>query len=274
MRSSKELRAAARESLSGNYGVVIGAYIIYTIIINTISAPLSLITGAGEIMGASLVGALVSLPVSVLISIISVVLNTGVNKICYDVVNGERADLTNIFYCLTHNPLTVICTYFWILLYILPGAVVLLVGTGIFMGLTMFSESTAAFAAGVAAFSIAALFYVIWIIIIALKVSMTYFLYYENPEMKAGDLVRTSIRMMRGHNLRLFKLYFSYIGYYLLGLLSCGLALLWVSPNFTAATALFYADLRSGSVPPVSEEPEKSTVYTEAPAYYGQEYWN
>ncbi len=274
MKSSKDYRRAAREYLAGNYGVVIGAYLIYIVLLNVISAPLSLLSGIGGLLGASVAGTIISVPVSVVISLISVVLNTGVNKISYDVVRGEKADLTNLFYCLTHNPLTVVFLYLWILLYMLPGVLVLLLGAGVFWGIILFSADNAFLFAGCSIFILTALFYLIWEVIIGLKVSMAGFLYYENSDMRARDIIKGSMEMMKGNCFRLFRLVLSYIGYYLLGLLSCGLAMLWVSPNITAAMALFFLDLKNrGSG--LSSNPEKKA---EAPGqeniYYGQNYWN
>ena len=131
----------ARESLAGNYGVVIGACILCTVILNMLTAPLSVISGLGNLTGMVIAGSIITVPLSLIISLISVLFNTGVDKMVFDVTKGKRADFGNLFYCFTHDPLTVVCAFLWILLYLLPALIAILAGTGIFAALAVFSES-------------------------------------------------------------------------------------------------------------------------------------
>ena len=275
MRSSKEYRRTARETLAGNYGVVIGAYLIYIVIINALSAPLSAVGGMMTgLSRGSVAGAIVSIPVTILLSLVSIVLSTGVNKISFDLIRGEKADISNIFFCITHNPLTVICTYFWILLYLLPGVIVFFVCGGIFIGVSFFSSNnTLIFTSGVL-FALSLIFYIVWVVITALRLSMTYFLYYDDPGSRAGDLVKGSAEMMKGNCFSLFKLLFTYLGYYLLGLMSCGLAMLWVSPNISAAMVLFYDDIKNRDLSTPSGTEEMPEAPGHENIYYSQDYWN
>ena len=265
----------ARESLAGNYGVVIGAYILCTVILNMLTAPLSVISGLGNLTGMVIAGSIITVPLSLIISLISVLFNTGVDKMVFDVTKGKRADFGNLFYCFTHDPLTVVCAFLWILLYLLPALIAILAGTGIFAALAVFSESQTALLIGAAILFVTAVFYFIWTAVVSLSVSMTYFLYFDNPEMKAGELVKCSARMMKGNKLRLFKLYLSYAGFFLLGILSCGLAFLWINPNITAAAAYFYQDIcaASGNPSGIFEGTAEDPVRSEN-TYYQQDYWN
>lgn len=79
--------------------------------------------------------------------------------------------------------------------------------------------------------------------IAAYSYSMTFFILDENPEMKASEALRASKEMMKGQKLRLFYLQLSFIGWYLLGVLSLGIAFLFISPYIKAATCAFYNEL-------------------------------
>ncbi len=272
MRSNNEYRAEARKKLLGNYGTVIGAYILYTLILNLLSAPLSLIASFESILPIPRLGFLASVPVSLIISVVSVLFAAGVDKISYDIAYDRKGDVNDIFYCFKHEPFTVVFSYLWILLRMLPGIIIFSVGMIVFTVLTISGMSGNSFVIAVVVLSVTSVIYLIWIFWVKLSVSMTYFLYYENPGMSARDLVETSVRMMKGNKGRLFGLYLSYFGYYLLAVLSCGLALLWLNPNITVSTALFYDDLKNrGEGTYVNVEPEKNTA---SDTYYHQEYWN
>ncbi len=275
MKSSKEYRKIAGESLAGNYGVVIGAYILCTIALNILTAPLSIISGIGNLTGMIVASGIITIPVSLVISIVSTLFYTGVDKMVFDVTKGERADFSNLFYCFTHDPATVVFAFLWIFLYLLPGLIAILTGSAIFAVLAVFSKRTGALIAGVIILLITTVFYIVWTIVVGLSVSMTYFLYFDNPGMKSGDLVKSSFRMMKGNKFRLFRLYLSYAGFFLLGILSCGLAFLWINPNITAASAYFYRDICASSGNPsgilqgAAAEPGRSEN-----TYYQQDYWN
>ncbi len=81
-------------------------------------------------------------------------------------------------------------------------------------------------------------------IIAAFSYSMTFYIMRENPEMSASQAIEASKKMMYGHKWRLFDLYFSFLGWILLCMLSFGIASIYVTPYMSVATAVFYADLK------------------------------
>lgn len=261
MRTAKEYRMTAKEKLAGNYGTVIGVYIIYTMILSALSVPSSILSSGMSFlleMGSMIMPlfyGLISIPVSFFISMITVVLSVGLSKVTFDIVRGERGEIVTLFHGFRHNMMTVICAYLWILLYLLPAIVVMIIGGVISTVMLVMMDGTPALIGGVALLVITCIVYIVWIMVISYAVSMTYYLYYDNPDMRARDLVKRSMNLMKGHKMQLFRLYLSYIGYYILGFLSCGLALLWVTPNVTAATVLFYEDLISADDPDAKVRP-------------------
>jgi len=73
-----------------------------------------------------------------------------------------------------------------------------------------------------------------------LTFSMSYFILIDFPEMSAADVLRTGRNMMAGRKGRLLYISLSFLPLYLLGLLSFGIANLWVSAYHAAALAAFY----------------------------------
>ena len=63
------------------------------------------------------------------------------------------------------------------------------------------------------------------------------------PQYSAKELFQMSLRLMKGNIGRLFYLEISFLPLILLSFLSCGIALLWISPYMDATLANFYLDL-------------------------------
>lgn len=89
-------------------------------------------------------------------------------------------------------------------------------------------------------------------IIAAFSYSMTFYIMEENPQFSAQEAMEASKRMMYGHKWRLFDLWFSFIGWFILCLLSFGIALVYVTPYFSTALTVFYADLKQLQSSPLS----------------------
>lgn len=73
--------------------------------------------------------------------------------------------------------------------------------------------------------------------------SMSGFIMTENPEISSKEAMEVSMKMMSGNKWRLFCLQLSFIGWYLLGALACGIGIFFVQPYVNAAIAAFYDDV-------------------------------
>lgn len=73
--------------------------------------------------------------------------------------------------------------------------------------------------------------------------AMTPFIMAENPEMAASEAITASKEMMDGHKGELFTLDLTFIGWDLLCLLTLNIGHLWLNPYKNAAYAVFYKDL-------------------------------
>ena len=74
--------------------------------------------------------------------------------------------------------------------------------------------------------------------------SMTYYILADNPDMAPTDAIKASQEMMKGNKWRLFCLDLSYIGWYLLSVLTLGILLLWIAPYNMMAHAEFYESIK------------------------------
>lgn len=73
--------------------------------------------------------------------------------------------------------------------------------------------------------------------------SMAFYVLAENQGMGANAAIRESMRRMKGHRMELFLLQLSFVGWWLLCVLTCGLAGLYVAPYYSTAMAIFYRSL-------------------------------
>ena len=72
---------------------------------------------------------------------------------------------------------------------------------------------------------------------------MAFYLLADNPDWSPAKALKESKKLMYGHRWRLACMDFSFIGWFLLVVVTWGLAGLFVMPYFAAANAAFYEDL-------------------------------
>lgn len=72
---------------------------------------------------------------------------------------------------------------------------------------------------------------------------LTPFILKDRPELSYNAAIEESMRLMDGHKMQLFLLQLSYIGWGLLCIITCGIALLWVAPWMQMAYVDFYEDI-------------------------------
>lgn len=78
--------------------------------------------------------------------------------------------------------------------------------------------------------------------------SMTPYILADNPEIGYQRALKLSMQMTRGYKWHIFVLQLSFIGWYLLGLLCCGIGVIFVHPYYNAALAEAYAFLRKNAM--------------------------
>ena len=78
--------------------------------------------------------------------------------------------------------------------------------------------------------------------------AMTPYIMHDNPELSADDCINRSMEMMNGYKWKLFCLDLSFLGWVLLGIITLGIGLLWVSPYMECSHAKFYEELKGREV--------------------------
>jgi uncharacterized membrane protein len=94
-------------------------------------------------------------------------------------------------------------------------------------------------------------------IVKSLSYGMAFFILADNPDMKARQALQESCRIMKGRRWQLFRLYFSFTGWALLGIFTLGIGYFWLSPYIYMGIANFYESLKGGekNIPEPALEP-------------------
>lgn len=82
-------------------------------------------------------------------------------------------------------------------------------------------------------------------IIKSLSYAMTMYIVKDHPELTVNEAIDLSKDMMYGHKYDLFYLYISFIGWYLLSILTLGIGSFWLMPYIQTAQASFYEDVKA-----------------------------
>ena len=93
--------------------------------------------------------------------------------------------------------------------------------------------------------TVCSLLLVIPAVIFYYMLSQIFYLLADNPQIGAVEVLKKSAEMMKGYKWKLFCLHLSFIGWYLLGIVTLGIAFIWVGPYIKTANTIFYENLKS-----------------------------
>lgn len=82
-------------------------------------------------------------------------------------------------------------------------------------------------------------------IVMSFAYALTPYILQEQPELSAWEASSRSREMMKGHKFDLFYLYLSFIGWFILSILTCGVGFIWLIPYMQMTVAAFYEDLKA-----------------------------
>ena len=82
-------------------------------------------------------------------------------------------------------------------------------------------------------------------IIVSLMFSQAFYILSEDPSKSITQCINESVKLMNGHKWDLFYLNLTFIGWWLVSILTLGIAALWVAPYQKLTEANFYLDLNS-----------------------------
>ena len=229
-RSSKELKALAREALLGQYGSLIGAMFllgIFSVILE--SVPVT-ITRNREDTTSLIIQFVVTLIISVLVYLLQI----GMTVIVLHMTRRQTYGLSDLFYTFRAHPdrfiivsviqigismILQIPAYIFLFLY--PGDTIKRI---LLYLLILLAGSIVSF-------------------IVLLGFTLADLLLIDNENLGAIDAIRQSWAMMHGNKGRFFYLQISFFGLALLCILTLGIGMLWLYPYMMTTEAFFYLDL-------------------------------
>jgi len=214
------IRARARESLRGNWGISVGAAFVAAIFS-------ALVINSGNVLEvsyklserlsprvAAVLGLLVSAvsTLSIVRLVLSGVIQLGYTKFLLAQQDGKEYEIKDLFSQFHRFTVGFLQTFLrglyivlWSLLLFIPG------------------------------------------IIKSLSYAMTPFILTDHPELTASQAIRRSMELMQGHKWDLFVLNLTFLGWELLNALTLGIGSFWLNPYKNAAYAAFYREITAGS---------------------------
>lgn len=240
-KSSAELKASAREHMIGHYGTAMGATILMGLLIGLITMVAFLLTSP-----FGLVSMIIYQVIAFLISILAGLFTSGLTYLYLKLACGRPASVGDLFYGFRLCPDKALLIQGWITvityLATLPQLVVsyrmsriLLQGNGL-----LYPEEAMELLLPLALTTILA---EVVSVMLSLLYGQAFYLLHDFPQYSAVELLKKSRRLMVHHKGRFFYLLVSFLPMLLLGVLSSGLALLWVLPYMQATQTEFFLDL-------------------------------
>lgn len=230
------LKAKAREALMGHYLTFSGAFILlflmqYIAVIPTsltnISPPVGTILYYGLNFGLELFYAIIRVGLAYLF----------LSNAC-----GQRVAMNGIFMCFWNSPGKAVRIQFLPSLLLLIPSIV-----PDYCMMQFFSSRDQRWLIYGLIITLVLLPYTVFV---ELLYSQVFYVMLDFPEMEAAECLRYARRLMKGNMWRFFLLRLSFLPLALLGVLTCGIGLLYVYPYMQQTYANFYLDLmakRSGS---------------------------
>ncbi len=82
----------------------------------------------------------------------------------------------------------------------------------------------------------------------AYSYAMAFYIYRDNPDIGIMEALKESERIMKGNRWELFKLHISYWLWYILAVITFGIALIYIFPWINTAQVLFYEEIKGENI--------------------------
>ena len=218
MLTRQEIKQQSREQIKGNIGISFLCIIIYLAINFSLSSiPLiNLIT------------------IWILLAITSPLV-LGLTKVFMEISRGNKPSLSTLFAGFSQFSQSFLC---FLLLYI-PSLIYTSLSI-IPAGVIILTNSVEA----IPLFTIWMIFLYVIYLYIYLSFSMIYYIMEEQPQLSAIDVFKASRQMMKGRKWDYFVFQLSFILWYCLGILTLGIAYIYIIPYISVATANYYHNIK------------------------------
>lgn len=229
-KSRAQLKDLAKERLTGNFSHALLILFLADLINRTVLSLATALLPSGGILGNA-----ISVLGSAVVSVFIGILQTGIAYCFLSAACGRKTSVGDLFYGFQEMPekavrisliqvaINTIC--------LLPYQVCLLQYIDTF-NMVWIEYALIAMLIG-------------YVIMIPLKLalSQTYFLLLDFPDSSVSEIIKTSIRIMKGHKLRLFLLELSFLPLQILCMFTLGIGNLWLNPYMQMTYTLFFLDL-------------------------------
>ena len=244
-RSCKELKRIARENLHNKYTIHMNAYLCATLITMLVEFPFSMMQTEETFSAQNMI----IYAAQLLISIAAIVLTCGEYRIHFQIAKGQKTDMKQFFYPITHQPDRYILGKLFYLAVSLIGLIPLLLA-----GFLVSKEKNALLILSLVLVIIGC----ILLVIIALNFDLVYFFLLDDENLTIREAFRKCQNTMKGNKRRYLYMLLSFVGMWFLVILSLGIALLWVQTYMNQTITLLYLDVTGqlDSVEAVKKEPQ------------------
>ncbi len=251
---AKEIRAQAREALSGNWATFILLNVMYVLSIAVLSFLNVLIPIIGYIA----------------LMVLTVPLAYGYLK---NLLRLKRKETDNAFeffrytfndfaraWCVTGRILLKLI----VPLIIVGISLIAIVILAVFVAMSAIVGNESALVVssfGYLIVMVALFIGYIWLIVRGLLCVLSTYIAIDNPQMSAKETVDLSVKLMKGNRLKYIFLSLSFIGWMILSILTLGIGFIFLFPYMSVAMAFFYENL-AGKVKsnPISNESGKIEI--------------
>lgn len=243
--SSSELKALSKGQLFGNYGTVIGIYLIHmlcTLPLNFIISPFSNVSLE------------LYYPLLLLVNLFAGFFVAGEALVYLKIACHERPNVSDLFYYF-RGPYAERGTKVIRIQLILSAVSVFCIMPSGYIGLALSKDMVNRLNADPSSTELpfnSALFLVYAIFLVAgcfiqifvqLLLSQAFYLMLDFPEYSGSELLRLAPKLIKGHKARLFYIMLSFFPLTLLCVFSCGIGYLWIYPYMQTTYANFYLNL-------------------------------
>ncbi len=228
----RELKRLAKVQLQGKYGTMIGALILQELLVLFATGILSMM-----IPGTDTLSNILYYILTFIVQLIAGILQAGVSFLYLKAACGMQCSVGDIFYCFKHSPDKAIKIEFVLAIInavcMLPSDI--LTWKYPLTSLTDYDEIAMMY-------SVTLLCMMVYVVI-TLAFTPVFYMMLDFPNYTVKDILKKSIEVMKGNKMRYFLLDLSFIPWMFVGILTCGIGLLWIIPYMNMTSTNFYLDL-------------------------------
>lgn len=228
-RNSKELKRIARENLENKYSMPMLAFVATTGITTLLNLPFTLLQ-MGSTNGNNIIMYLAEL----LISIVGVLFTCGMYRIHLLLARGKNVTIEDYLAPIKNHPDR----------YLIAQVIFIGIESLAFLPLNLGTRWSNSEDIMLTLFAIPLTYGGLILVIYFTLAFATYFLVLtDNETLPPLQVIKKSVSLMKENKGRYFRLSLSFLGIELLGVLSLGIAMLWIQPYIAQTLTLFYLEL-------------------------------